>query len=124
MNEQLQNRLAEILTSIQNSVGAVGDFTLSQLQDIAPSYITFGRVWLSCLVLILLAGLYFSTSHAIKISKKILAKEIDEVYFLFVLLIGAAASGFLIGLIDTSHDLLLVWVAPKVWMLKELSGVN
>jgi hypothetical protein len=43
MKEELQGKLVEILTSIQTATGKASDFAMSQLPDVAQSYVGYGR---------------------------------------------------------------------------------
>lgn len=127
MNEQLQGKLVEILAGIQAATKAAGDFALEQLPDIAQQYVAYGRVFgtlesLACLSLLILLAVvtckfgYFS-------------KAPDEYGFWPTPRMVAAFGGTL-GLIlsfiltmASFQGTLLVWIAPKVWLLKEIAGL-
>jgi len=44
MNEQLQLKLVEILSSIQSATKTAGDFAMEQLPDIALQYVMYARI--------------------------------------------------------------------------------
>lgn len=120
MNEQLQNKLAEILGQIASGVKAAGDFTLTQLPDIAQQYVIYGRVsetFFTVMALILLA---VWVRGIIWFWKK--ADDTDE--YAIILFVGSGG-GFTLAafsLISLNHAL-LVWFAPKVWLIKEIAGL-
>src|SRR5215212_5947911 len=53
MKPELQDKLVEIITSIQSAAGAAKDFTVAQLPDVAQSYIIYGRMWNTTLAVML-----------------------------------------------------------------------
>lgn len=113
MKEQLQDKLVEIITSIQAATGKAADFAMTELPDVAQQYIEFGRVFepLIAVCLFLLAvGFVFLTVQCFK--------HVDEGPSIFpgtVVLVSAFL--FLCQL----KDAIMVWTAPKVWLLLELS---
>ena len=122
MKEELQGKLVEILTSIQTAAGKASDFALAELPDIAQSYIVYGRaattlaVVASTLVL-LLVGVVAWRLNAKATSRKY--------YDPFPYIMGAmvAAVGPVVGFATNIGPCLMVWFAPKVWLLKEIAGL-
>jgi len=113
MQEELQSKLVEILTSIQAATGKAADFAMDQLPDIAQSYVVYGRVSSTFAVFgsaaVIAALLYFSKAYE---------KESEGVSWIgggFTAIFPAMAFCFSIG------DFFLVWFAPKVWLLKEFA---
>lgn len=124
MKEELQSKLVEILTSIQTAAGKASDFALEQLPDIAQSYITYGRVWsvLDAVVwLLLLPALAFLSGRLL--DRRF--RKSDDTYpgGLFFGLGGGVATAFALVGVTTIQPLVLVWFAPKVWLLKEIAGL-
>lgn len=127
MNDQLQQKLVEILASIQSAAKATGDFALAQLPDIAQNYVMYGRVksaLLSCLFVGLIVGFakYGMWAYKNPWFEKWGNRNERKIGNLFAMF-GGFVGGFvclalLLGNID-----LLVWVSPKVWLLKELAGL-
>jgi hypothetical protein len=116
MQEELQGKLVEILTQIQSTVGQAKDFTLQQLPDIAQSYIYYGMAINTLLVFISLVLFVFGVLF-FKKGKIDTYKGPD--YFMF----GSwflLPSGIITFWVNIS-EFLLVWVAPKVWLLKEIA---
>lgn len=125
MNEQLYDKLIEILTSIQNATKAAGDFALEQLPDVAMQYVMYGRVRTLVVTLFLLgvSSVCFATFRWVYKNPWYgpydgLRSEENKVIMGLTLTCGIVtlfASVF-------SFDW-LVWVAPKVWLIKELAAL-
>lgn len=113
MNEELQHKLVEILTGIQSAVKATSDFAMAQLPDIAQSYVAYGRAWT---VFVAIAAA-ITTVVAFKYALKWLA-ESDGASIMVVAFVGLPAA-----LVSAFHikAAMLVWFAPKVWLLQELA---
>lgn len=119
MNEQLQNQLATILGSILNGVKQAGDFALVQLPDIAQQYVVYGRAKYTTLFLfflIVIAGLAWGIRWAFKDKD-----TCDDVVAGVCIFGGLGIIGCSIGAVVTASEALLVWLAPKVWLIQELA---
>jgi hypothetical protein len=121
VNTELSSKMVEILGGIQDAVSKTKDFAVEQLPDIASQYITYGRIDATITFLVALSV----TVAAIFVARKCfsLLKKDDENAFA---IIGAALStvGFVISSIITLCNIspmILVWAAPKVWLIKELA---
>lgn len=117
MNETLQGKLVEILTSVQTATKAAGDFTLTQLPDIAQSYIMYGRAVHTMWFLVGMTTLTLIVVNWKRIWDTINSSDHpgEFIGLMFGTVIGGAMT-----LINVS-PMLLVWFAPKVWLLLELS---
>lgn len=130
MDEQLQNKLVEILEGIQTATRSAGDFALEQLPHIATQYVMYGRVKTAAItaLMLLAATVLFaifrwayknpwntSTSYFEKD-----AKRSESNYFVMGVTCGFGSLSALIGVLNFD---LLVWIAPKVWLLKELASL-
>ena len=127
MKDELQLKLVEILTAIQVGVGKSADFALEQLPDIAQQYVLYGRVWHTASVLWWLAILASSVWVALRfgfLSKKVNGWGSWTDVRLAAALSGTAAAGIssFILLLEL-RSAMLVWFAPKVWLLKEVAGL-
>lgn len=116
MNEQLQSKLVEILTSIQSAVKQGGDFAMEQLPDIALQYVAYGRATYTLRVLIGLLGIAFLVSIT-KAARKALNNE--DPWPLLVYLFGSL--GIALTLVYNTGPALMVWFAPKIWLIKEFA---
>lgn len=139
MKEELQGKLVEILTSIQAAAGKASDFAMEQLPDIAQSYIVYGRAYTMAIAvvaaLIFLSGFYVLHLVAVRVraADAEYAKDKAEQgancsprrhYFEASDLMPLQLVPFVIGAMIfglNASQLLLVWFAPKVWLLKEIA---
>ena len=121
MKQELQHKIIEILSSIQETTKHASDFAMNQLPDIAQSYILYGRamsVFNLTMCVLILGGLVWSGKKVYSRA----AREGDElviVLILFGLCLGFLGLKILSTLIS---DAGLVWFTPKVWLLKELAS--
>lgn len=118
MNDQLQNKLAEILGQIASGVKAAGDFTLAQLPDIAQQYVIYGRAT-GTLAVISFLVLTFFVRKGLRWAWNKSQDDDDRMVVIFLgLVVGAFSLG---GLAISVGNALLVWLAPKVWLIKQLA---
>ena len=130
MDEQLSGKLTEILSGIQSATKAAGDFALEQLPDIAQSYVMYGRARTVAVTLILLmvaAALlaiakwaYSNPWNNSPYSFDAGKRRSDTNYL--VMILPSVFGGIVLLIALLSFDL-LVWFAPKVWLLKELASL-
>jgi hypothetical protein len=127
MNEELQSKMVEILTSVQNATKSAGDFAMEQLPDIAQSYIVFGRVQTLIEAVLSIAFIVVGVFALRAVSLHL--KKHKDIYDadLFVVIFGGAFGVVMvpIGIISGKSAITsaaLVWLAPKVWLLKELAS--
>jgi hypothetical protein len=126
MKEELQGKLVEILTSIQTAAGKASDFAMAELPDIAQSYIAYGRAaYTAAIVLavvVLVAAVFAARLWAIEGAKS--WSDRNEPKFMVGLFgtVGGVMLGLMVLAMNASSAL-LVWFAPKVWLLKEIAGM-
>lgn len=124
MKEELQLKLVEILTSIQSAAGKASDFALSELPDIAQSYLTYGRVevtaWLLLALFLVGYGIHICGRAGKEVSKPMAQQNDAIMIFGGISGIASVVVGFIV-LMATISNFFLVWFAPKVWLLKELA---
>lgn len=130
MKQEIQNQLAikatEILTQVQEAVKTGAHFTMEQLPDIAQQYVAFGRVmsvvamfFFVVAAVIMYTGITFTLKEANKSDTE--AREGLMFVAVFVVIVAA-----IYALVYTSCSCglksdIMVWVAPKVWLIKELA---
>lgn len=124
MEKELQSKLVEILSSVQSATKAAGDFALEQLPDIAQSYVLYGRVFslvtivICLLVLLALVWVFRVTLKATR------AGTVDDVVWVPGGIVGAIVSVVtVVILLESLQSAILVWVAPKVWLIRELASL-
>lgn len=126
MKDELNSKLVEILSSIQSAAGKASDFAVGQLPDIAQSYIMYGRAisifWVVAGLLIIgLAIILWQSVPRLSESEKL------DSFFLFFgghkwVAVFIATMGF-ITFCNAISATMLVWFAPKVWLLKEIASL-
>lgn len=123
MKDELQQKLVEILTSIQTATGKASDFAMAQLPDIAQSYVAYGRV-ISLLQIAMCVAVVISVWRWTKWTYKQVDDGMDSIAWMPVAIFGTAAvviSG--LTFFYSVQSAALAWLAPKVWLLKELSSL-
>ena len=130
MSEQLQGKLVEILTSIQEAARATGDFALAQLPEIAQSYIVYGRaVAVARAAVMLLVGLvllrysFWAWRNPWNLSTYRWEKDETRSDSNWAAMVIPAVIGSLLCMVAVLSFDYLVWFAPKVWLLKEIAGL-
>lgn len=121
MEDELQTKLIEILSSIQSTAGKAGDFAMSQLPDIAQSYVVYGR---AAHTIGLIAGLLIliCTAYVMRRGWVSVEKSGDDFFPYFMGGMVASIVGVMVTAINAGPAL-LVWFAPKVWLLKQIAGL-
>lgn len=132
MNEQLQSKLVEILSGIQSATKAAGDFAMEQLPDIAQSYVVYGRASLTAAfvltVLVTVCFVFVALKYGYLSKDVVQSPHYNSGSWTDARTI-AAIGGTILSLTMTLPisrqigPLFLVWLAPKVWLLKELAGL-
>ena len=126
MKEELQDKLVDVLSAIQNGVAEGADFVVEQLPDIAQQYIAFGRAW--AFVDLASALLFLGVGMVVFLKFGLLnVKSVDQwgdwnVTRILASIFGGITSlaGF-VGIVFSTKNLFLVWFAPKVWLLMEIA---
>lgn len=125
MKEELQDKMVEILSSIQTATGQAKDFALEQLPEIAQSYVAFGRAWALIDLLMALIGFVFCLWAANWLRKNPWEGDFGETRgpsnSALMIVSGGGAVILFLGVTFSAKAALLVWFAPKVWLLKELA---
>ena len=122
MNDKLQGSLAEILTGIQSAVKASGDFAASQLPDIAQQYITYGRAANTMYAVLFLLASAILARIACKQFNALDGSDSVVPPFLAVFSSAACVLTSILFLCRL-NDVILVWFAPKVWLIKQLASL-
>ena len=131
-NEDLNGKLVEILSSIQTATGKASDFALEQLPDIVQSYVLYEQVrslfmvgvWLCLLAGIVLAARWVKNNPVYCTNWGNIGKQVrssDNATLLWITYTLAALAAFFT--LNALENAALVWIAPKVWLLKGLAGM-
>lgn len=125
MNDRLQQQLAEVLSAIHRATSTGADFALAQLPDIAQQYIAYGRIEATLMFIISLTATalcaYATLRHGY-LSDKVDEFAMPSVSRVLSIIFGSVLFALLfMWLIFSLSSLLLVWLAPKVWLLKAIA---
>jgi hypothetical protein len=125
MTEDLQRKLAETIGAIHTAAGKASDFALEHLPDIAQSYIIYGRASETLLAIVFIAGAAIATWVAVR--KGFLSSEKDGWGYWTGTRLACCLGGTFVAVVfirfalHAASNALLVWLAPKVWLLKALA---
>jgi hypothetical protein len=119
MTGELQSKLVEVMSSLQTSLGQGSDFAMQQLPELARQYITYGRIWYSTAFAASVVLCAVCLWAALRCWRSIQGHDTEELD-LKLTLCCCGAFLFLIGALATVQTFLLVWLAPKVWLLQEI----
>jgi len=114
MNDELKNKSVEILTQIQQAVQSGAEVAGQQIPEIARQYVVYGIVmnWAMVLFFSVVIMLLYRTIRLMKKSKDIRSDTLPFMIF--------SALSF-IPLCVYFESALLVTLAPKVWLIKEIA---
>lgn len=124
IKDELQTKLVEILSSIQSATGKASDFAMEQLPEIAQSYVLYGRVSLTFYLVFGLSILGGLTLLAHRIERE--GKKADKDFPSGLPYFTLGGTGALLGggmFLANLSSAMLVWFAPKVWLLKEIASL-
>lgn len=138
LQRELLERADQIFASIGSAVGKASDLAISagqavasEIPDIAFQYIAYGRAYLTLLVLLGIGGMALFYFWFIRVgfanSRNIPNQDRHGtwgatriVYTAIGLCAGLAGFGMFIGNIRL---LVMVWVAPKMWLIMEITNL-
>ena len=130
MKQDLQDKLIQVIDSIQAATGKASDFALEQLPDIAQQYVLYGRVKsaVTFVVMLLISAVLLKYAHwAYKNPWNTSPFSIDKdqkrsesnLFAIF----SSVVFGLIFSILAVTSFNFLVWFAPKVWLLRELVGM-
>ena len=127
VQQELLNRADSIMSSIGDAVNRGAEFVQGQMPDIALQYVAFGRAYETVSMLIalalLLVGLWLFINVACRNTFKLRDWDDDWAPGRVAAAIAGSIS-ITVGLIAFAVNLkgfLLVWSAPKVWLILEIA---
>jgi hypothetical protein len=121
MNDELQSKLVEVLTGISEGVAQAKDFAIEQLPDVAQQYIMFGMVWETTLLVIYAVLITLIAFGLWKLWRSD-AADVETVAFITIFG-GGTLVLLLIALVMQLKPFLLVWFAPKLYLLQGIAGL-
>lgn len=127
MNDELQNKLAEVLGGIAEGVTQAKDFAVEQLPDVAQQYIMFGIVWETAafVMLAVATGLFtWMVLRGWKLWSDDESSHHDADKGQMMMMFGSIPGIFTaISSIVQLKAVLLVWFAPKLYLLQGIAGL-
>lgn len=123
MKNELQNKLVEVLTQMQTATAKASDFALEQLPDVAQQYLAYGYTWAWIYFISVVLAMCICSFVTIKYGYLAKAKGFEEQENkTIVTFIGSGISLFtVLWAFICLHSLILIYTAPKVWLLKEIA---
>jgi len=121
MNDELQSKLVEVLTGISEGVSQAKDFAVEQLPDVAQQYILFGMVWETTLLALYATFIALIAFGLWKLWSNDAAG--DEAVAGLVVFGGFSLVGLLFAFVIQLKPVLLVWFAPKLYLLQGIAGL-
>ena len=118
MKNELSTKLVEVIGSIQTGVAKASDFAVEQLPDIAQQYIMFGRVGETSYF----AAYIILATITIRISV-IKFKKMNSYYFPWPVFLFFGGILSMISAFFTLQSVVMVWFAPKIYLIKGLAGL-
>lgn len=118
----LDDKIVEILTSIQSALSATGDYASKQLPDIANQYIAYNRVSLTLGYVICIAFIISVVTFIYKNSKHFDYEDEPTMMFLSVFCLLPAFVSFMLVLFNF-NNLIMVWFAPKLYLVYEIKNL-
>lgn len=126
MNKELQKNLADSLNVLREEISNASDYAKAELPELAESFIIYGRVVETLVAAVAVTGVILSLIlmvHTLWFYKRPnnWYEDWDDLrltYFIFSI-IGLIIGGMFT--INVIPSLVLVWTAPKMWLIKEIA---
>ena len=118
MKSELEPKLVEVIGQLQGAVMKASDFAIQQLPDVVKSYILYGRIS-SLIILMFELGILYGCWRLYK-SPVETDSYGDEAVIVKTMFSGTGGGITLILILFSIQEVVLVWAAPKIWLIKEL----
>ena len=118
MKNELEPKLVEVIGQLQGAVMKASDFAIQQLPDVVQSYILYGRIS-SLVTLMLELAILYGCWRLYKLPTKE-GFYCDDVVAVKIVFSGTLGGGTLMLMFFSIQETVLVWAAPKIWLIKEL----
>lgn len=122
MKNELEPKLVEVIGQLQGAVMKASDFAIQQLPDVVQSYILYGRISSLVTLMLELAILYGCWRLYELPTKK--GFHYDDVVAIKIVFSGTVGGGTLMHMFFNIQETVLVWAAPKIWLIKELGKLT
>jgi hypothetical protein len=128
MNEQLQTQLASVIKSLVDAVTAAKDFALDQLPSVVAEFLVYARVTetldvVLSLGLMLALGVTAKRLHrkGVSVSNGDTWGNPAEPYYCGATFAAVFALGCFVVALMNLNELIMVWAAPKVYLIKHIA---
>ena len=119
MKSELEPKLVEVIGQLQGAVMKASDFAIQQLPDVVQSYILYGRMN-NLFILMFEIAILYGCWRLYKLPVKESYYGGGEEAFLKTVFSGTVGGTTLILMLFSIQEAILVWAAPKIWLIKEL----
>lgn len=124
LQQELLGRADAVFASIGTAVGKATDYAAVQIPDIAMQYILYYRVYLTSVIVIALLVLIVQQVLSIRWLNKALKDKAtwdkDGYILIYGVLTLITSLATLLPTFSNFKDLLLVWFAPKVFLIEHM----
>lgn len=111
------SRVDTIFNSIGAAVGKTSAFVAEQVPDIALQYVAYGRVYLTCIIVITTLIMLFNIG--VWIYAAVDKSNVD--HFPILLATGTVSVGGVVPIfVANFKNFVMVWFAPKIWVMTEI----
>ena len=119
MKNELEPKLVEVIGQLQEAVMKASDFAIQQLPDVVQSYILYGRIS-NLVTLVFEIAILYGCWRLYKLPVKESSYGFDEADILKAMFSGTVGGITLFFALFSIQETVLVWAAPKIWLIKEL----
>lgn len=119
MKNELEPKLVEVIGQLQDAVMKASDFAIQQLPDVVQSYILYGRIS-NLVTLVFEIAVLYGCWRLYKLPAKESSYGGDVADFLKTMFSGTVGGITLFFALFSIQETVLVWAAPKIWLIKEL----
>ena len=118
MKSELEPKLVEVIGQLQGAAMKASDFAIQQLPDVVQSYILYGRI--SSLLTQVLEFMILYGCWRLYKSPVNTDSYGDEAVIVKTMFSGTGGGITLFFILFSIQEVVLVWAAPKIWLIKEL----
>ena len=131
IQQKLLSQASDILAAVTSTVGKATDIAATQIPDIAMEYVLWGRAYQSAQFLIMtfmaLVGLWLIVNvgcrDTLKLGRDRYGSEWATPRIVACFAGGALSLVTILHQLCSMSKLMMVWFAPKVWLIKEIANI-
>lgn len=120
--------ISQIVADVCRMAGNGSDLATQQMSDVTQQYLSYGRLWYTSCSCVLAATCIFCFLIMVAMGRKIAEREkagfsSDESYGVSALITAGSAIASFVYFVICMKTTVMVWSAPKVWLMQELAGL-